>query len=114
VVELVALIPGPLPPIQLHPSLTALRPDDLLSLRFTWSGLTLQAGKPLRDPNARAAFLVVDFEPQHVIEQAYFEFVPRPRSQASASSTTSSGSASKRGGRTSRASSAGRRRRKRR
>jgi hypothetical protein len=76
VVELVALIPGPLPPIQLHPSLTALRPDDLLSLRFTWSGLTLQAGKLLRDPNARAAFLVVELEPQHVIEQAYFEFVP--------------------------------------
>jgi len=70
-----ALIPVVIPPIQLHPSLSALRPDDLLALHFTWSGLTLKDGKLHRDPNARAAFLVVDFEPQHIVEQAFFEFV---------------------------------------
>jgi hypothetical protein len=65
-------VPVPLP---LRPSLSALRPDDLLALRFTWSNLTLADGKLTRSPGRRDAFLIVDLGPQHILEEAYFESV---------------------------------------
>jgi hypothetical protein len=57
----------------LQPSLTALRPDDLLSLRLTWLNLELKDGALIREPDAKDAYIVVEFEPQHIAEQAYFE-----------------------------------------
>jgi hypothetical protein len=66
-----------IPPIHLPPPLlSALRPDDLLALHFTWLGMNLKDGKLQRDPNTRAAFLIVDFEPQHIADRAYF--MPNP------------------------------------
>jgi hypothetical protein len=62
---------GPLRP--LHPSLTALRPDDLLALRITWVNMLLEGGKLVRGAANRAAYLIVELEPQHVAEEAYFE-----------------------------------------
>jgi hypothetical protein len=57
----------------LRPSLSLLRPDDLLALRITWVNLSLEGGKLVRGPANRAAYLVVELEPQHVAEEAYFE-----------------------------------------
>ena len=52
--------------------LTAIRPDDLLALRFRFVNLALKGGKLLRQ-SRRAAYIVLELEPQHVVEEAFFE-----------------------------------------
>ncbi len=63
-----------LPPLVL----SVLRPDDLLALTFRFVNLRLQAqtGKPsvLTRPDAtKPAYVIVEFPPQHVCEEALFE-----------------------------------------
>lgn len=58
---------------RLMPSLSALRPDDLLALEITWLNLELKEGQLVRSGRRGDAFIVVEFEPQHIADQAYFE-----------------------------------------
>ncbi|MER7183795.1 hypothetical protein ABT404_30705, partial [Streptomyces hyaluromycini] len=58
-----------------------LRTDDLLDLRFSFPGLRLDASPFGRRTLQRAdpaveGRLVVDFGPQHLTEQAFFEAAP--------------------------------------
>ncbi|MDR4492866.1 MAG: hypothetical protein R3B74_00215 [Nitrospirales bacterium] len=69
-------------------TVSVLRPEDLLVLKFEFKGWTLQAatGQPARivrnplAPGTPASTILVHFPPQHIAEQAFFE--PANPSQA--------------------------------
>jgi hypothetical protein len=66
----------PIDPAVLALGFDLLRPDDLLSLRVSFVGLELtQHGTFQRVASAagRDAHIIVEFEPQHVTERAFFE-----------------------------------------
>lgn len=69
----IKLPPLRIPPTRRSESLSALRPDDMLSLRFSWVGLERKGDRLVRTLNPRSAVLVVHFEPQHLVEQCYWE-----------------------------------------
>ncbi|MDQ7993431.1 MAG: hypothetical protein AAGC63_10195, partial [Propionicimonas sp.] len=52
-----------------------IRPDDLLVARFSFVNLSRSGSPPVlrRAAQNRAAYLVVDFQPQHVVERAFYE-----------------------------------------
>jgi len=70
----------PIPRVRLRvtdPTIAVLRPDDLLSLRFGFAGLTLAAssdGTPELqvDPSAQDHSIAVYFQGQNIAEQAFF------------------------------------------
>jgi hypothetical protein len=57
--------------------LTVTRPQDLLSLKFRFKGLALRCekhkGKLIPAPAGGDRLILVDFPPQHVVEQAFFK-----------------------------------------
>ncbi len=62
-------IPGPL-------AVSVVRPEDLLVLKFEFRNMNLQIGKgqaPRLVPSGGGPKLVVNFPPQHVSEQAFYE-----------------------------------------
>jgi len=59
-------------------TVSVVRPDDLLVLKFEFRHMTLQVGpgRPpqlVRTPNAPRPIIIVHFPPQHVVEQAFRE-----------------------------------------
>jgi len=54
-------------------SLTVIRPDDLLLLRVDFLGVDFTAGTPPTIAGQNGARLVVNFQPQHVAEEAFWE-----------------------------------------
>jgi hypothetical protein len=58
-------------------TLSLLRPDDLLSLRFEFVNLTLDTAKAppvlVRIKAGQPTFIIVEFAPQHIAEQAFLE-----------------------------------------
>lgn len=67
------LIPGPI-------HLSVVRPEDLLVLKFEFRNLNLQVApnqppRLVRTPN-QPAQLIVNFPPQHIAEQAFYEVAP--------------------------------------
>src|SRR6188508_2874033 len=58
--------------------ITVVRPADLLVLTFSFSNLQFKSGSSdpallQRRVKTRAAYLIVEFPSQHVVEKAYFE-----------------------------------------
>lgn len=68
---------GRLGPLLALQPITVLRTSDLLLARFSFVNLTdgtdQQGRRVLRRVGNRPAFLVVDFQPQHIVEQAFYE-----------------------------------------
>ena len=59
--------------------ISAMRPDDLLSLDFECINLVMKPGVPpklVRGKSGSPAYLIVHFPPQHIAEQAFFEAAP--------------------------------------
>jgi len=64
--------------IPLNYTVSVLRPEDLLVLRFEFVNLTLrtsatEAAKLTRTQANKPAYVVVHFQPQHIAERAFFE-----------------------------------------
>ena len=66
-------LPFPIDPHLILPSFNLLRPDDLLALRFFFVNLELKDGNLERVAGKRDAAVIVEFEPQHIADRAYFE-----------------------------------------
>ena len=64
-----------------NPSVTVIRPDDLLVLTFEFSGITINksAGRFQAGSNGK---LIVHFQPQHIAERAFFYTTEGPKTDS--------------------------------
>lgn len=61
-----------LPPMSSF-EVTVLRPEDMLKLDFTFFNLKVQDGKLVHSNSKKPAYIVVEFPPQNIAEEAFFE-----------------------------------------
>ncbi len=76
------IAPGPGVIIPNDSSVTVTRPDDLLTLKFSFFNLSYStsSGSPklVRDDRTKPAYISVEFPPQHILERAFLEGVETP------------------------------------